>query len=729
MSHDFPQRIRILKILFAAVCLVFAGRLFDLQILQYDKYDAEARAQHEQKSILTARRGKILVKKNRYSSEVTPLATNHTLKMLFVDPLLLTYPNFGSKDEVESQERGNPQLVASMLAPLLINAHCEEIDSCPLEIDPQKMNAREQTIIQAYQQSLVQIFMETERRRVVLNTDVDPIRQETIRALNLAGIKIEYGNIIADPVQITNIEQVAEELAPLVGSTSTDLTPFLQKRKKRYVEISHKISPQISEKILELKRDPEFRKLFRGIQLINEHWRYYPEKTLAAQTIGFLDRSGDGQYGIEGRFDEILRGHEGEISGSTTTSGQQLLGKGFGIRGAQDGSDIVLSIDRVIQNAVEKILEVDIKKFDADAGQVIVIEPQTGRILAMAHAPTFDPNNFGDVFSTFTVTEKKEEFDRADKNFNRRIPTIKSEKGYLFRYFNIWGPAVFRNKIVLDEYEPGSVIKSLTMAAAINAAEVTPQTTYNDNGPIEVDNFKIRNSESEYNGITTMIDVINKSLNTGIAFITRKMGAQMLHEYLKNFGFGQFTDIEIDGEAKGQLEFWQDWEESELITRGFGQGFTASPLQVALSYGALANGGYLMKPLLIEKIISPDGEEESFESERIRRIISEETYQTIKAMLLNSIENGVARGAGVRGHSLMGKTGTSQTYRNGKALTGLGTTITSFAGFGPYNDPKFVILVKLDYPKVSQWGSETAAGTFRRVADFLFDYYQIPPED
>jgi cell division protein FtsI/penicillin-binding protein 2 len=267
------------------------------------------------------------------------------------------------------------------------------------------------------------------------------------------------------------------------------------------------------------------------------------------------------------------------------------------------------------------------------------------------------------------------------------------------------------------------------MAAAINADEVTPRTTFNDNGPVEVDEFKIRNSDEEYRGPTTMIEVINRSLNTGIAFITRKMGAQMLYEYLKNFGFGQFTDIEIDGEAKGQLEFWQDWAESELITRGFGQGFTASPLQVAMAYGALANGGYLMKPLLIEKIISPEGAEEVFEPERIRRIISEDTYQTIKAMLLSSVDNGVARGAGVRGHSVMGKTGTSQTYKNGKALTGLGTTITSFAGFGPYDDPQFVILVKLDHPKTSQWGSETAAGTFRRIATFLFDYYQIPPEE
>jgi cell division protein FtsI/penicillin-binding protein 2 len=729
MNSDFPRRIKVIKIAFSAVFVIFTVRLFDLQILQHDEYEAIARAQHEKRSILTARRGKILVKKNRYSEDLMPIATNHTLKMLFVDPLLLVYPNFGAKDEAKSQERGNPQLVAEMLAPLLLNAHCEELDGCPLENDPQKLAAREQAIIRAYQQELNNIFSETERRRIILNTDVDPLRQETILALNLPGIHVTNNMIVADPVQIGNPEEVAKHLAPLVGSTSSELIPLLRKRKKRYVEISRKISPQISEKIFELKQNPEFKKLLRGIRLTDEYWRYYPEKTLAAQTIGFLDRNGQGQYGIEGRFDELLRGIEGEITGATTTSGQQLLKKDGGFRRAQDGSDIVLSIDRVIQNAIEKIITKDARKFDADAIQAIVVEPKTGRILAMAHAPTFDPNNFGDVFTTFKIPAEQEELDREDEKFNQRVPTINTDSGELFRYFNLWGPQVFRNKLVLDEYEPGSVIKSFTMAAALNADEVTPQTKFDDDGPVEVDEFLIKNADEIYGGPTNMIEVINRSLNTGIAFITRKMGAQMLHEYLKSFGFGQFTDIKIDGEVKGRMEFWQDWEESELITRGFGQGFTASPLQVAMAYGALANGGYLMKPILVEKTISADGDVENFEPERIHRIISEETYQTTKAMLLNSVENGVARGAEVRGHSVMGKTGTSQTYKHGKALTGLGTTIASFAGFGPYEDPQFVILVKIDHPKVSQWGSETAAGTFKRIATFLFDYYQIPPEN
>lgn len=729
MNQDFSTRTRILKYFFLAVFLLYAGRLFELQVIRHTEFTETARAQHEKRSVLTARRGKILVKKNRYSQDLTPLATNRTLKLLFIDPLVLSYPNYGIKDEVKATERGNPQLAATLLAPLLINAHCEQLESCPLELDKNKITPLEKEILNEYQKTLAETFDATERTRVIISTGNDLLREKTIQDLHLPGISTSNGNVIADPTQIGSPSSVAKSLAPLLGTTTEDLIPLLKPRKRRYVEISRKISLPISEKILELKRNPEYKKILHGVQLKDEHWRYYPEKSLAAQTLGFLDRNGEGQYGIEGRFNQILSGRAGEISGATTTSGQQILGEGFGIRQAEDGSDIVLSIDRVIQNAVEKILAQDVKGFDADSGQVIVVEPDTGRILAMAHAPTFDPNNYGEVYTRFEVTPEQEELDRAnEEGFNQRIPTIEDNNKF-YRYFNLWGPEVFRNKIVTDQYEPGSVIKSITMAGAINSDEVTPQTTYDDYGPVEVDEFNIKNSDDIYAGETTMVEIINRSLNTGIAFLTRKMGAEMVYEYLKKFGFHQYTDIELNGEARGQLEFWKDWGESELITRGFGQGFTASPLQVAMSYAALANGGYLMKPLLVEKIITPDGEEKIFESERIHRIISEETYQTIKAMLYSSVENGVARGARVRGHSLMGKTGTSQTYKNGKALTGEGTTITSFAGFGPYENPKFVIIVKFDRPRASQWGSETAAITFRRIADFLFDYYQIPPEE
>ncbi|MCF7830734.1 penicillin-binding protein 2 [Candidatus Gracilibacteria bacterium] len=727
MHSDFLIRVRILRFIFLGVFVVFVLRLFDLQVLKHEEFYAEAKAQHEKRSILPAQRGNILVRKNRLTEETTPLATNNTLKMLFVDPIILAYPSYNPNLDFMDQEKGNPGLAAELLAPLLIHAHCEKIEGCEIETEASKWTEAERTAIDNYRLELEKIFSEIERRRVVLATEVAESRLKTVQDLRLPGIWLEDTSIVADPTRIDSIDHTTEQISPLLNIDERKLKNLLARRPKRYVEITNKIVPEVAEKILELKNNPRYSSTLRGIQLRDEHWRYYPERELAAQVLGFVDSSNKGQYGIEGRFDQELAGQEGVIFGATNTRGQRILGKGSEILRARDGADVLISIDRVIQGRVESILEEDVKRFDADFGQVIVIEPKTGRILAMAQAPSFDPNEFGKAFLRYEVTPEQEAQDREDENFNQRIPTA-VDRGRYYRYFNKWGPEVFRNKIISDVYEPGSVVKALTMAAALNSDEVTPQTTFNDTGPIEVDEFEIRNADEKYEGITTMVEVINRSLNTGIAFITRKMGAKLLYEYLTNFGFGQYTDVELDGEADGQLEFWKDWEESELVTRGFGQGMTSTALQMAMAFASLANGGYLMKPILVEEVRYPDGNVKKFHSEKIRKVISDETYNKIKAILLNSVSNGIARGAKVWGYSVMGKTGTSQTYKHGQALEGEGTTITSFAGFGPFDDPAFVILVKFDRPRSSQWGSETAAGTFRKVAEFLFQHLGIPPD-
>ena len=727
MDREFLRRLRIVRWIFIGVFLVFTVRLIDLQILHYDEYAAEAKAQHERRSVLPARRGRILVRKNRLTEEVTPVATNNTLKMLFVDPVILHYPEYDPNKEFSEQTKGNPNLAAEILAPILIHSHCEKVEGCEIITDSKLWTASERTAIEAYRDELTEIFQSLERTRVVLMTDLAVSRAAHIESLHLPGVTVQGGTLIADPTQITDRQNTALELSPLLNMEVETLERLLERRPKRYVEIVHKMVPEVSERIIELKNDSEYRDVLRGIQMVDEYWRYYPEKEFGSQIIGFVDSEGNGQYGVEGYFDQQLRGKEGVIYGATNTRGQRLLGKGSDIIRAQDGDDILLTIDRVIQGEIEKILQEDVRQFDADFGQIIVLEPDTGKILALAQAPSFDPNAFGEVFSRYEIPAEQEQIDREDELFNQRIPTVQ-DQGRLYRYFNTWGPQVFRNKVISDSYEPGSVLKAVTMAIALNAKEVTPQTTYDDNGPIEVEEYKIRNADETYAGETSMLSVLNRSLNTGIAFITRKMGAKMLYESFIQFGFGQYTDIELAGEEEGTLEHYQDWSESELITRGFGQGMTATALQVALSFSALANGGYLMKPMLVEEIQSPDGEVQKFYPKKVRRVISEETSNTIKAMLKNSVSNGIARGARVSGYSVMGKTGTSQTYRNGKALEGVGTTITSFAGFAPMDHPEFVVLVKFDFPKVSQWGSETAAGTFRRVATFLFQYFEVPPE-
>ncbi|MCK5461149.1 penicillin-binding protein 2 [Candidatus Gracilibacteria bacterium] len=727
MFFGFSSRLRVLKFFFTGLFFIFAIRLFDLQVIEYDEFYREARAQHEKRSILPARRGKILVRKNRLTQDVTPVATNNTLKMLFVDPLILAYPKYNSSLDLSEQEKGNPALAAQILAPVLINAHCEKIEGCEIETDMEKMSSGEKIAILAYQQRLEETFLQVERTKVLLESEISESRLAEIEALKLTGIWIAGQSVFVDPTRIFLVEKTAEKLSSLLNIEKKVLIKLLSRRPNRYIEIAHKIVPEVSDKILELKKNPRYKDMLRGIALRNEHWRYYPERSLAAQVLGFVDSQGNGQYGIEGRFQNELNGQSGYIYGATNTQGQRILGENSGIIQAEDGSDILISIDRVIQGQVEKILKEDLMYFEADFGQIIVVEPHTGKILAMANAPSFDPNEFGKAFKRYEITPEQEQLDREDELFNQRIPIIVEESQY-YRYFNLWGPQVFRNKLVSDTYEPGSVMKALTMAAALNSDEVTPQTVYNDIGPIEVEEFKIRNADELYAGKTSMITVLNRSLNTGIAFITRKLGKELLYKYLKDFGFGQYTDIELDGEGQGKLEHWHDWSESELITRGFGQGISATPLQMVMGFSALANGGYLMKPLLVEELRHPDGTVDVFEPERIRRVISDKAYSTIKSMLLNSVNNGVAMGGRVYGYSVMGKTGTSQTYKNGKVLEGVGTTITSFAGFGPFSDPKFVVLVKYDYPKTSQWGSETAVITFRKVAKFLFNHFEVPPD-
>ena len=728
MRSEFSGRIRFVKAFILVIGMVFMWRLFDLQVLQHENLALQAKSQHEKRSVLPARRGKILVKKHRTSSELTPLATNNTLKMLFVDPLVLAYPEYNPRLPLNEQTGGNPDLAAELLAPILIHAGCEKIEGCTIETDPEKWSETEKIAIRAYQEELKNLFGQVERTRVLLDEGLTPAIIAQIEALSLPGIWTQVDQVWGNPTTVGDLERVSKSLSELLGLDTDRIEALLSRRPKRYVEVIDKIVPEVSEKILSLNQNRQYTSILRGIGLRDEEWRYYPDRELGSQLLGFVDSEGNGQYGIEGRFDLELKGKEGYIFGATNTRGQRILGKGGGISRAENGADIVLSIDRRIQGMVEKILQEDLERWQADFGQILVVQPKTGRILAMANGPTFDPNDFRQVFSKYEITPEQEQADRLDEAFNQRIPTETADSK-LYRYFNTWGPQVFRNKSVVDSYEPGSVMKAVTIAAALNADEITPQTIFQDEAPVEIDEFKIRNADSFYAGPTSMISVLNRSLNTGIAFITQKMGSKLMYEYLRDFGFGQFTDIELDGEQDGDLEFWQNWAPSELVTRGFGQGVTASPLQMTMAFAALANGGYLMKPILVEEIQYQDGRAtKKFIPESIRRVISDESSATIKSMLLSSVNRGVARGGAVEGYSVMGKTGTSQTYRNGVAQEGLGTTIASFAGFGPIQDPEFVILVKFDYPKISQWGSETAARTFSRVAEFLFEYLEIPPD-
>jgi len=717
-------RLSFLILIFSVVFLLHVSRLFYLQVIRGEYYSEKAQQQHERKSVLLAPRGKILVRKTPHTDETVVIATNNTTKSLYVDPLILRYPGYSAKIPLEEQEEGDPFLVAKILAPLLINAHCEKIEGCDLVTDPTKMDTVQKNLLTSYEKKLVEIFSKIEKQKVLIETDISESLQKEIGQIPESGIWFEENDLYANPVRIRNIKNTAKQLSEKLRLDKDILESALERKLIRYVKIEDRIVSEISGKIIALKQNEKYADILRGIGLRDEHWRYYPEKFLAAQVIGFVDNEGHGRYGIEQYFDDILRGKEGIISGATNTRGQRILNKDSTISQAEDGADIVLTIDRAVQSKVEQILELDRQEFQADFGQTIVIDPETGKIIAMANTPIFNPNDFNKTYEIYPITPEKEKADRESEHFNQRIPTIE-QNGKLYRYFNTWGPQVLKNKTINEIYEPGSVMKAITMAAGINTREVSPYTTYNDTGPVEVDEFRIRNWDNTYRGTTSMREVIARSLNTGIAFLTQKMGPKILYEYLKNFGFGQPIEIPLDGVEDGTLENWISWSDSETVTRGFGQGVSATALQMAMAFSVLANGGYLMKPMLVEEIRHPD-KTEKFEPKKIRRVISSESAVAMKNMLLHAADFGKV--GVVRGYSVMAKSGTSQTYKNGKPQEGLGTTITSFASFGPYENPRFVVLVKFDYPRTSIWGSETAAKTAQKINKFLFDYYEIPPD-
>ncbi|OGN01811.1 MAG: hypothetical protein A3I26_03240 [Candidatus Yanofskybacteria bacterium RIFCSPLOWO2_02_FULL_43_10] len=432
----------------------------------------------------------------------------------------------------------------------------------------------------------------------------------------------------------------------------------------------------------------------RGLGISYETDRFYPGQELASNVMGFLgyDLNGrSGQYGIESYYDNDLFGKTAAkapiatgavgfiknlISGSNSLSG--------GNNTFNRPSDIVLTIDKNIQAYTEDKLESVLKKWDARGGTIIVQDPNTGKILAMADKPTFDPNNYSDY------------------------PT-----------------ALFLNKGVQEVFEPGSSYKPITMAMGLDLAKVTPQTTFTDEGFIKAAEYTIRNFSNKVFGLQTMSQVLEKSINTGAMFVENSVGDDNFLNYTINTGFGQRTGIDLPGEVNGDITNLYSGRKINYLTASFGQGIAVTPIQLINAYSAIANGGKLMRPYVVEKIVKEGGEETVTKPEIISIPFSKKTSDKLKTMLVGVVDNGFDK-AKIKGYDIAGKTGTAQ-IPDGKGGYDEKEFIHDFLGFAPGLDPKFVILIKMDRPKGIQFAADSLSPTFREVAQFLINYYKIPP--
>ena len=499
--------------------------------------------------------------------------------------------------------------------------------------------------------------------------------------------------VYAEPAKVKNPEDVAARLAPILEVPAEELVAVFSDKKRQVVRLlgGRKLMPEQSDEVAKLR--------IPGIFLEPTTRRTYPGNRLGAHLLGFVDNDGTGWYGLEGQYGGQnggpVRGTPGRLRAERDTAGNEIA---FAERQWQppvDGMDLVLTIDRTIQYIAERELERAVVQHKASGGTIIVMDPKTGAVLAMANRPGFDPNRF-------------EEF--SDQT------------------------AVFANPAVSLQYEPGSTFKVLTMAAALNERLVTPETTYNDTGVFTIGGWPIRNWDRKANGVTNMTQLLEKSSNVGTSWVAvNKLGAERFYRYISAFGIGQKTGIDLEGEGAGTVKDFRSktWSEADLATNSFGQALSATPLQMATAVSAIANGGILMRPYVVKQVVDPTTKKVVSETQPriVRQVITRETASTLLTMMVSAAENGETRGTLVPGFKVAGKTGTAQIPDPVNGGYDPQMTIASFIGAVPADDPQFVILVKIDRPQDEPWGSLIAKPAFAIIGQELTRYRRVRPTE
>ncbi len=490
-------------------------------------------------------------------------------------------------------------------------------------------------------------------------------------------------SLYADPAMINRSpDALAALLAPYLHVSAETLTARLQEDTS-FVWLERMLDPDRSAEIDEILRKEHI----EGVRFVEESKRYYPNGELLAQVLGFVGIDGSGLEGLESVLDEDIKGETKKLVIETSRHGTPILGSTLAPYLAPKERSVTLTIDTTIQFIAERALTRAMQSTKSSGGTVIVMDPHTGEILAMASRPTYDPNHFSD--ST---------------------------------------PESLRNRAVVNLYEPGSTFKPIVAAAALDSGKVTPEETYDDPGEVHVSGHVIRNWDDESYGRVRLQDIIRDSINTGFAALGLKTGGAILNDYAKRFGFGKKTGIEFPGEGEGILFVTEDMRDSDVATMSIGQSIAVTPLQMVQAFGALANDGKMMRPHILRSINNPDGTiYRSFDSSDAGQPVSPTVTQILLPMLEQVVEHGGGVKARIPGYRVAGKTGTAQKLNEEGSGYYEGRYIASFIGFGPVENPRAVCLVVLDDPEGVYYGGQIAAPVFAEVMSQIMRYYKIPP--
>jgi cell division protein FtsI (penicillin-binding protein 3) len=492
-------------------------------------------------------------------------------------------------------------------------------------------------------------------------------------------VSLAAESLYADPLMVKKPKEAAAKLSKLLKSSKKELTRLLSSR-KRFVWLQRKLDPEIAKKVRSLK--------INGLQFVTERKRYYPQANTASHVIGFTGLDPRGLEGLELEYDQQLQGQPGRLVSLRDARGRGLASADQMVQGGVAGHNLYLTLDRSLQYVAEKELARVVKETGAVGGTVVMMEPASGRILALASQPDYNPNLAG-------------------------------------RY----AAAKRRNRAVTDMYEPGSTFKPFLLAAVLEEGLVSPnQKIYCENGRFSVGGKTIRDHKKFKK--LTLKEVLKFSSNIGFAKLGKALGREKFYSYISDFGFGEPTGIDLPGEVGGLVRPPSRWFEIDLAAISFGQGLSVTPIQIATAISAIANGGLLMEPYLVEKITDASGEVVMRRLPEVRRrVVSEKTANIVKNMMISVTEpGGTGTRAALAGYQVAGKTGTAQKVDTVTGGYSPDKRVSSFVGFVPADNPALVLSVTVDEPQGKTYGGLVAAPVFARIASQTLSHMNILPK-
>jgi len=490
-------------------------------------------------------------------------------------------------------------------------------------------------------------------------------------------------SIYADPTQIGDKADAAAKLAPILGYSPGEIVAALDED-THFRWLKRKVSHDVAQRIRALN--------LQGVNVVQEETgrRFWTSGRLASTVLGFVGLDENGLAGVEYSYDNILRGTSGKMMLEADPFQRALpFGQQHVIEKAHPGDSLVLTLDGYLQFEAERLLDAQVRAFHARSGSVVIMDPHTGEILAMANAPDFDPAHYG------------------------------SSK-----------PNAWRDRAISDAYEPGSTFKLVTAAAALESGKVTTKSRFPALDQITVDGSIIHNAEDDMplsSSTESLEDIIAYSHNVGAAEVAMRIGQQAEYREIRKFGFGDETGVDLPGESPGILLPLDQWSGTSLPTIAFGQGISTTPLAMVRAYCAIANGGMLVKPHIVRAVLDANGKTvRTYGPEFEGRVMSQQTAATLRGFLRTVVVRGTGNpSAQVPGYTTAGKTGTAQVVGDGGYVSG--AYIASFIGYIPADHPRFVILVKVDEPRGAYYGSIVAAPVFAKLAQIAMIHSGVFP--